>query len=177
MRLKRIQTLVRHGDHPRRRAGTSLRFSVSHPKYPSGIRTKKYSESFGVKNADGYGEAIKLSRKETRPVADYLEEKRQRGLAAGKSKLYLNGGGSSSRAASTGPLPSNSEATGSKPRSPPSSVAGHKRRRSDEEDEDSIFDLDDLDDYDDVDLPPAKNEGQCPCSLRVGHQPTRVSYL
>jgi hypothetical protein len=71
-----------------------------------------------------------------------------------KSKLYLNSGGSSSRAASTGPLPSKSKANGLKPKSAPSSVAGHKRRRSDEEDEDSMFDSDDEDDDDDV--PPTK---------------------
>lgn len=125
----------------------------SHPKLTSGTRTKKSSQLSGVKNGNGYGEAIKLSRKETGSVADYLEEKRQRELATGKSKSYLSGGGPSSRAVSTGPLPSKSKANGSKPKSAPSSVAGHKRRRSDEEDEDSMFDSDDLDDDD---LPPTK---------------------
>jgi len=124
-----------------------------HPKHTSGIRTKKSSQSSGMKNANGYGEAIKLSRKETGSVADYLEEKRQRE----KSKSYLNingGGGSSSRAVSTGPLPNKAKTNGLKPKSAPSSVAGHKRRRSDEEDEDSMFDSDHLDDDDDV--PPSK---------------------
>ena len=127
------------------------------PKPPSGIRTKKSSQSSGMKNTNGYGEAIKLSRKETGSVADYLEEKRQRELAGGKSKSYLNingGGGSSSRAASTGPLPNKAKVNGLKPKSAPSSVAGHKRRRSDEEDEDSMIDSDDSNDDDDV--PPSK---------------------
>lgn len=124
----------------------------SHPKPTSGTRAKKSSQLSGVKNGNGYGEAIKLSRKETGSVADYLEEKRQRELATGKSKSYLSGGGPSSRAVSTGPLPSKSKANSSKPKSAPSSVAGHKRRRSDEEDEDSMFDSDDEDD----DLPPTK---------------------
>ena len=123
------------------------------PKHISGVRTKKSSQSPGMKNGYGYGDAIKLSRKETGSVTDYLEEKRQRELATGKSKSYLSAGGPSSRAASTGLLSSKSKANGSKPKSAPSSVAGHKRRRSDEEDEDKMFDSDDLDDDD---VPPAK---------------------
>jgi len=125
-----------------------------HPKLTSGARTKKSSQLSGVKNGNGYGEVIKLSRKETGSVVDYLEEKRQRELATGKSKSYLSGAGPSSRAVSTGPLPNKSKANGSKPKSAPSSVAGHKRRRSDEEDEDSMFDSDGEDDDDDV--PPTK---------------------
>ena len=123
------------------------------PKHISGIKTKKSSPLSGMKNGNGYGDAIKLSRKETGSVTDYLEEKRQRELATGKSKSYLNSGGPSSRATSTGPLPNKSKANGSKPKSAPPSVAGHKRRRSDEEDEDNMFDSDDLDDDD---VPPTK---------------------
>lgn len=122
-------------------------------KHTSGVRTKKSSQSTGMRNGNGYGEVIKLSRKETGSVADYLEEKRKRELAAGKSKSYLNIGDSSSRAASTGPLPSKSKDNGLKHKSAPSSVAGQKRRRSDEEDEDSMFDSGE-DDGDDV--PPTK---------------------
>jgi protein SPT2 len=124
-----------------------------HPKLTSGARTKRSSQLSGVKNGNGYGEAIKLSRKETGSVVDYLEEKRQRELATGKSKSYLNSGGPSSRAVSTGPLPNKSKVNGSKPKSAPSSVVGHKRRRSDEEDEDSMFDSDG---EDDDDVPPTK---------------------
>src|SRR5258706_3158620 len=118
------------------------------PKHISGVRTKKFSQSSGLKNGNGYGDAIKLSRKETGSVTDYLEEKRQRELATGKSKSYLSGGGPSSRAASTGPLPSKSRANGSKPKSAPPSVAGHKRRRWEEEDQGNKFDSADLDDDD-----------------------------
>lgn len=124
-----------------------------HPKHTSGIRAKKSSQSPGMKNANGYGEAIKLSRKETGSVADYLEEKRQRELAGGKSKSYLNINGGASRAVSTGPLPNKAKANGLKPKSAPSSIAGHKRRRSDEEDEDSMFDSAESDDDD---VPPSK---------------------
>jgi hypothetical protein len=127
----------------------------SHPKQSSVIRTKKTPQSSGMINGNGYGDAIKLSRKETGSVADYLEEKRQRELAVGKSKSFLNAsGGISSRAASTGPLPGKPKANGLKPKSAPSSVAGHKRRRSYEEDEDSMFGSDNEDDDDD--LPPTK---------------------
>ena len=125
----------------------------STPKHNSGIKAKKSSQLSGMKNGNGYGDAIKLSRKETGSVTDYLEEKRQRELATGKSKSYLSSGGPSSRATSTGPLPSKSKANGSKPKSAPPSIAGHKRRRSDEEDEDNMFDSDDLDDDD---VPPTK---------------------
>ena len=147
----------------------------SHPKHTSGVRTKKSSQLSGMKNGNVYGEAIKPSRKETGPVADYLEEKQQRELAAEKSKSYLSTGGPSSRAASTGPLPSKSKANGSKPKSAPSSVAGHKRRRSDEEDEDSMFDLDDSDDLDD--LPPTKRRAIGGSILaRYGMVPTHREY-